>query len=124
MFGWGAKGHHIVGDIADAHLAPTAKAGVQTLLGTQTLADVTTWADEVRRDRPETYNWHFVDIPAEAAGYDAARDCKPTPKGDCVIAEIGRAEAILADTSKSNEDRAEALKWLVGLCRQEVLQRK
>lgn len=113
FFGWGSKGHHIVGDIAEAHLSPAAKAAVQSLLGADTLASISTWADEVRRDRPETYNWHFVDIPADSKGYDSARDCKPSPKGDCVIAEIERARNTLADKAKSKEERIEALKFLV-----------
>ena len=112
-FGWGTKGHRIVGDIAEAHLSPAAKAGVQSLLGTDTLATISTWADEVRRNRPETYNWHFVDIPADAKGYDAARDCRPSPKGDCVIAEIERARIVLADLNGRKDERIEALKFLV-----------
>jgi hypothetical protein len=113
FFGWGAKGHRIVGDIAEAHLSPAAKAGVQSLLGADTLASISTWADEVRRNRPETYNWHFVDIPADAKGYDAARDCRPSAKGDCVIAELERARIVLADRNNRKDERVEALKFLV-----------
>ena len=65
------------------------------------LADIASWADEVRRGRPGTSSWHYVDIPYEAKSYDAARDCKPTDRGDCVIAEIDRAEGVLRDTSQS-----------------------
>jgi hypothetical protein len=113
LFAWGFTGHHIVADIAAAHLSPAAKAALQSLLGDQTLASISTWADEVRPQRPETYNWHFVDIPAAAQGYDAARDCRPSPKGDCVIAEIERARAVLADAGRAKEERVEALKFLV-----------
>ena len=113
LFAWGFKGHHVVGDIAAARLSPAAKAALQSLLGDQTLSSISTWADEVRPQRPETYNWHFVDIPAAAQGYDSARDCRPSPKGDCVIAEIARARAVLADAGRAKEERVEALKFLV-----------
>lgn len=112
-FGWGADGHRIVANIAEARLTPSAKTQVQSLLDGAHLADVSIWADEVRRDRPETSRWHYVDIPYEASGYDPTRDCKVTDHGDCVIAEIARAEKVLGDTSRSKADRAEALKFLV-----------
>jgi S1/P1 Nuclease len=112
-FGWGGEGHKIVANIAEARLTPEANAQVQVLLDGAHLADVSTWADEVRRDRPATSRWHYVDIPYDASSYDPARDCQITDHGDCVIAEIARAEKVLADPSQSKSDRAEALKFLV-----------
>ena len=72
-----------------------------------------TWPDEVRSNRPDTYNWHFVDIPVGETHYDAARDCKATDRGDCIIAEIARARAELTDSSRSAELKAESLKFLI-----------
>jgi hypothetical protein len=112
-FGWGADGHRIVANIAEARLTPTAKAQVQSLLDGAHLADVSVWADEIRRDHPETSRWHYVDIPYEASSYDATRDCRHADHGDCVIAEIARAEKVLGDASRTKTDRAEALKFLV-----------
>jgi hypothetical protein len=113
LLAWGGEGHKIVANVAEARLTPAAKAQIQALLDGAHLADIASWADEVRRDRPGTSSWHYVDIPYEAKGYDAARDCKPTDRGDCVIAEIDRAEGVLRDTSQSKANRAEALKFLV-----------
>lgn len=113
LIAWGGDGHRIVANIAEAHLTPAAKAQVQLLLDGAHLADVASWADEVRRDRPATSRWHYVDIPYEASSYDAARDCQATDHGDCVIAEIARAEKVLGDLSASKNERAEALKFLV-----------
>lgn len=115
LYGWGPEGHHIVARIALARLTPEAKQGVQALLGTEDFVAVSTWADEIRSQRPETYNWHFVDIPYGEQKYDAARDCKPTPQGDCVIAQLERARKDLTDASLSQERRKEALKWLIHL---------
>ncbi len=113
LFAWGGDGHKIVANIAEARLTPAARAQVQALLDGAHLADVASWADEVRKDRPETSRWHYVDIPYGATSYDATRDCQATEHGDCVIAEIARAEKILGDTSQSKANRAEALKFLV-----------
>jgi hypothetical protein len=72
-----------------------------------------TWADEVRNDRPQTYNWHFVDIPVGEARYDAKRDCPDTDKGDCVIAAIARARVDVVDAARPGALRAESLKFLI-----------
>jgi hypothetical protein len=71
------------------------------------------WADEVRPTRPETYNWHFVDIPVGEARYDPARDCPATAKGDCAIAQIARARVEVVEPGRSVALRAEALKFLI-----------
>jgi hypothetical protein len=112
---WGAQGHHIVARIAWALMGPAARSEATSLLGGDEDAFVAgaTWADDVRSSRPETYNWHFVDIPVDRSRYDAARDCPPTERGDCVIAEIARARAELADPRRSLARRAESLKFLV-----------
>jgi hypothetical protein len=110
---WGRTGHRVIATLAQGRLNAKARAQVVLLLGTSDLASVATWADDIRGARPETYNWHFVDIPKDKTTYDAMRDCKPGPKGDCVIAEIARARAVLADTTAGTADRAEALKFLI-----------
>ena len=51
------------------------KRNVQSLIGNNTLASVANWADQIRPERDETYNWHFVDIPEDAHGFSDARDC-------------------------------------------------
>lgn len=112
-FAWGAEGHHIVARIALTKLTPETLRAVTAMLGTEDFVTVSTWADEVRTARPETYNWHFVDIPYGDATYNAARDCPPTEKGDCVIAEIARARLALRDASIEPRQRAEALKFLI-----------
>ena len=112
---WGAVGHHVVARIAWARMTPAARAQATTLLagGQDAFVAASTWADEVRAERPETYNWHFVDIPVEQSHYDATRDCPATDKGDCVIAEIARARADLADATRTPVARSEALKFLI-----------
>jgi hypothetical protein len=110
---WGPEGHIVVAKIAASRLSASAKTAVRQLLGRHSLDSVANFADQVRGDRPETYNWHFVDIPKDATDYDANRDCKPSPKGDCIIAELGRAETDLVNRSLSRRKRAEALKFIV-----------
>jgi hypothetical protein len=112
---WGVEGHRIVALIAERHLTPAAAAAVKRLLaadGATRLADVASWADDWRETHRETGPWHHVDIPLEAAGYDPARDC---PHDACVIAQIRRFARDLADTSRPNGEREQALKFLIHL---------
>jgi nuclease S1 len=106
---WFMFGHRIVARIAEARLTPRATAAVREILGGQSLADVSSWADLVREARPHTKWWHFVNIPLHAAAYDSARDC---PRG-CIISAIATERADLADPSTTAADRAEALRYLV-----------
>jgi hypothetical protein len=112
---WGAIGHRVVARIAWARMTPAARTEAATLLdgGQDAFVTAGTWADEVRSTRPETYNWHFVDIPADQPRYDAKRDCPPTEKGDCVIAEIARAQIELVEAGRSIPLKGEALKFLI-----------
>jgi hypothetical protein len=112
---WGAEGHHIVAHLAWGLMTPAVRDEATTILGggEDAFVAASTWADEVRSSRPETYKWHFVDIPVGEAHFDAGRDCKRTERGDCVIAEIARAGAELTDPSRSADLKAESLKFLI-----------
>lgn len=121
-FAWGPEGHQVVADIARAHLSKAAKENVRKLLGNDDLAAISTWADEVRPQRPETYGWHFVDIPTNAAGFSEARDCyRPDDKHpeslqdhyNCVVDRITMFEQTLSDKNAPTQKRIEALKFLV-----------
>ncbi|HKW86671.1 MAG TPA: S1/P1 nuclease, partial [Nitrospiraceae bacterium] len=112
---WGQEGHRIIAAIGESRLQQHAAENVRELLGDGSLSSIANWADEIRRDRPETAPWHFVDIPRDRQEYDPTRDCAFPHKGDCVVAAIERYQVILADLSRSKQDRAEALKFLIHL---------
>jgi hypothetical protein len=110
---WGAEGHAVVADIAEAHLTDAARLQVRALLeaeGKTNLDQVSSWADMVRLQRRETGPWHYVDIPLAADGYDPARDCAG---GQCVVAKIDDFTAVLAASKAISTERVEALKWVV-----------
>jgi nuclease S1 len=122
LFAWGPKGHAIVADIASSRLTPAARRNLQLLLGADSLASIASWADTVRKERDESYGWHFVDIPKDAPGFSDERDCfRPQDKHknadvdhhNCVVDRIEMFQRILGDENASTADRLEALKWLV-----------
>src|SRR5262245_11333168 len=110
---WGPEGHVVIAMVAEDRLTPQTRQAVRKILSGALLATAALFADEYRVTHPETFRWHFVDIPFEAAGYDEARDCEVLTNGDCIIHAIGRAKALIKDPKTKPFDRADALKYLV-----------
>jgi len=61
---WGMLGHRIVGEVAEAHLNKKALKKVQDILGPETMAIASTWADFIKSDTSYRYlnNWHYLDF--------------------------------------------------------------
>ena len=121
-FAWGPEGHRVAAGIARDHLNARTRQTVIQLLGDDDLASVSNWADEIRRERRETSDWHFVNIPWDADGFSESRDCyKPKERGraslsdhrNCIVDRIAMFQQVLADRKASRPDRVEALKFLV-----------
>jgi len=110
-FAWGPEGHEIVALIALQELSPQARAQVAALLGSPAMmVHDASWADEIRDQRPDTSGWHYVDIPLQAPGYDARRDCS---RRDCVVGQIENDQRLLANRGAGQRVRAEALRFLI-----------
>jgi hypothetical protein len=110
---WGASGHSIVAEIAERRLNDHAAQQVALILGRgHSLASVSSWADDVRPSRPQTANWHFVDIPIAQSAYNAATECAQTQNGDCVLGELDRLRGELRCSANPSE-RNEALRFAV-----------
>ncbi|MES0100653.1 S1/P1 nuclease [Mesorhizobium sp. M0019] len=113
-FAWGQEGHAIVAEIAQRRLSATTLLEVKHILGGEvSMASVASWADDVRSGpHPETYNWHFVDIPLADSTYDPVSECAASPKGDCGIAEVDRAEHEIT-CSADPMQRRDSLRYLI-----------
>jgi nuclease S1 len=109
---WYAEGHRLIARIAESRLTPHTAEAVRSILAGQSLAAASSWADDIRGQRPQTSRFHFVNIPLDSNSYVATRDCGT---GHCIIAEIERDRGTLSDTSSSEVERAEALRFLVHL---------
>ena len=107
---WGRVGHRLAGRIADDRLTPAATKAVHDLLDPgESLSTVSSWADEVRRDRKESSTWHYVNVPIAESKYDRKYE---DPKGG-VVSKIADFQKIVADPSLPREERRDALKFLV-----------
>jgi len=120
---WGGQGHRLVGLVAANHLSRAAADNVKWLLDGQSLADVSSWADQQTTDHVQTSYWHYLNIPPTATGYDRNRDCPRQPGTavgsrsdtwrDCAVDRIRYFEQRTADNKLDRADRATALKFLI-----------
>lgn len=119
VWGWSGAGHRIVAAMAETRLSTPAAMEARRLLavtGATSLADVATWADDLRDEEPPsalakaTAKMHYINFADASCAYDAARDCAG---GRCVVAAIDRYASVLRDRSRSDAERAEALRFLV-----------
>ena len=61
---WGATGHRVVGEIANAHLCRKAKKNIRAILGNESIAISSNWADFIKSDSTLKYidPWHYINI--------------------------------------------------------------
>ncbi|WP_276165830.1 S1/P1 nuclease [Zobellia alginiliquefaciens] len=109
---WSKTGHRTVGEVAQHHLSKKAKKALKKLLNGESLAHVSTFADEIKADRAykEFSAWHYVNIPE---GKDYA-DIEPSEHGDLIIG-INKCIEIIKDENSKKEDKVFYLKMLVHL---------
>ncbi|MDP9077137.1 MAG: S1/P1 nuclease [Bacteroidota bacterium] len=61
---WGTQGHRICGQIAESYLTPQARKAIKEILGNESIAMTSNWADFIKSDPNYSYlyNWHFIDF--------------------------------------------------------------
>jgi len=108
-FAWGNEGHRVIGTIASANFDEATAKAVRDLLGEESMAEACCWADEVRSDRQ--YDWikplHYINAPRSAERIDMSRDGLD---GQQIISTIIKYREVLADRTKSKEERLLALR--------------
>ena len=116
LVSWGDKGHRVIAKIAENHLTPKTKQAVQKILGSETLAEVSNYADEIRANRNFRFMgpWHYVNVPG-GYNFEQFSNAVLTMKEDNVYKVILVCEKDLKDPSISKTKQAFALKLLVHL---------
>jgi hypothetical protein len=61
---WGMEGHRVAGQIADSYLTAKARKAIQEILGYETVAMASNWADFIKSDPNYNYlsSWHYIDF--------------------------------------------------------------
>lgn len=111
-FGWGLTGHRVVGQLAEWHLNKKAKKHIDRILGTESLAMVANWMDDIKSDG--NYNhlntWHYLTIE-DGKSYDIALQ----EKGGDAFEKTNMIIDLLKKGGLSVELEREYLKMLVHL---------
>lgn len=110
-FAWGPTGHRIVGEIAQKELNPRALSIIGDILANESLAQVSTWADEIKSDPDRyrhTFSWHYMTWPAGQDEYEYHNDGE-------LIQSIQDNLKIVKNIHAPKIDRSTALKFLVHL---------
>ncbi len=106
---WGPNGHRAVGQVAENHLTPEARAALEELMGHESLARAGTWPDEIRSDPAwnRASPWHYISIDDD----ETLETTERNPRGD-VLEAMERFEAVLRDPAASREDKVVAVRFL------------
>lgn len=109
---WGQVGHRATGYIAEQFLTPKAATEVHRILGGNSLAEVSTWMDNIKSDDDFRHMspWHYCTIP-EGNTYEEAG----TPEEGDIIWALDKVVSELKAGGLSPEQEAEHLKILVHL---------
>src|ERR1700739_4369403 len=61
---WGQQGHRICGQIASSYLTPKARKAIEQILGNESIAMASNWADFIKSDPAFAYlsSWHYIDF--------------------------------------------------------------
>ena len=106
---WAQNGHRVIGELAERHLEPEVRARIRDLLDGRGLAEIGTWADDIRSF--PVWNcappFHYVTIEPGARYPD-----RGVPEGDAIEAIVYYAD-VLVGAEASLDERRVALKFLV-----------
>lgn len=59
---WGVNGHRVIGEIADYYLTKKARKAIKEILGEESVAMSSNWADFIKSDSTYDYlySWHYI----------------------------------------------------------------
>jgi len=108
---WGQVGHRATGQIAENHLSKKVLRKIDKILNGESLAFVSTFADEIKSDRAtygKFYTWHYINMDFDETYETSTKN----PEGD-LITGINTCIDILKDENSSAADKNLYLKLLV-----------
>ncbi len=93
---WGQDGHRITAEIAERNLNPKALAAVREIIGDESLAEISTWGDEIRSDGTWDFAmpWHYISIDDDETWENFER--VPEAEGDILVI-LERLDKFLRD---------------------------
>lgn len=129
VLAWDAQGHAAIGLVAQEYLNADARAHVAAILGTDSLASIASWMDQLRSahfhagplgsdpealkfdsEFPKNGEWHYVDLPLGTRQYEPGGTFS---RADDVVHMAEAAVDVLEGRGDKRITRREALCMLV-----------
>lgn len=107
---WGPQGHRIAGQIADSHLTVKARAAVKAILGNESIAIASNWADFIKSDPSYNYlsSWHYVDLDKPYT----LPELQDFLKQDTTVDAYTKLNFLIAELKKKNLSKENKLVYL------------
>jgi hypothetical protein len=107
---WGTNGHRICGQVADSYITPKARKAIQAILGNESIAITSNWADFIKSDPAYSYlyNWHFINLE-KAYTYP---DLRVYLKADTAVDAYTKMNFLIAELKKPGTTKANKLLYL------------
>jgi len=107
---WGTQGHRIAGQIADSYLTPKARKAIEAILGNESIAMASNWADFIKSDPAYNYlySWHFIDLDK---AYSSA-ELKEYLKKDTAADAYTKMQFLVTELKKPGLSKANKLLYL------------
>jgi hypothetical protein len=114
VISWGVVAHRSIAKIAANHLSPKAKAAVTSLLGTEDMPIVSTFADEIRYSADYKYTgpWHYLNVK-QGLTYEAFKKTVLADTSANVYNALLKMEAQLKDPKSTKDEKTFALKMII-----------
>ncbi|QJD95825.1 S1/P1 nuclease [Mucilaginibacter robiniae] len=107
---WGTQGHRISGQIADSYLTPKARAAVKAILGYESIAMTSNWADFIKSDPNYSYlsSWHYIDFDKPYT----YPEMQAFLKQDTSVDAYTKLNFLMAELKKKNQPQEKKLLYL------------
>lgn len=113
---WDERGHRVVAAIAWEHLGHATRHWVEDILlqhpdpTARSREGAAIWADRIRRRRPQSTGWHFINLPLSQSSLEM-----PSPRdGEHILWALDHWQRVAQATGEAPL-RAEALAFLIHL---------
>jgi hypothetical protein len=111
---WGMLGHRIVGEIADSYISSKTRKEVKKILGNESIAMASNWADFIKSDSTYNYlgNWHYANF-LDNMDYQALKEAMEKETGTNIYNRIRFLTAELKNEDLAPEKKKMYLRLLI-----------
>ena len=107
-YAWWDLGHTVICEQALLSVSANTRSKIEVLLKGEAFGRACGWADRVRKTRPKSSPWHYINLPP---GITHVSEAQHPEKGDILVA-LNAQLTLLKDPQADSIERGEALRWI------------